>query len=155
MGTPKQDRQATILEVVSAHAVDSQEELRRLLRQRGWDVTQATLSRDLRELRLARMPTPEGPRYLAADEARGDNGASRAALDGLLPRLVRSVDGVGELLVIRTVAGGAQPVAAALDHEGWPEVLGTIGGDDTILLVCRSAAARERIARRLRDIVDA
>ncbi|HEX2778473.1 MAG TPA: hypothetical protein VHM30_03170, partial [Gemmatimonadaceae bacterium] len=56
------------------------------------------------------------------------------------------------LLVIRTVVGGAQPVAAALDAEGWPEVLGTIGGDDTILIVCRSAAARERIARRLREL---
>jgi transcriptional regulator of arginine metabolism len=54
---------------------------------------------------------------------------------------------------VRTVTGGAQPVAHALDSEGWPEVLGTIGGDDTILLVCRSAAARERITRRIRDIV--
>jgi transcriptional regulator of arginine metabolism len=152
MTTPKRDRQNTILDVVRTHAVDSQEELRRLLRQRGWDVTQATLSRDLRELRLARMPTPDGPRYLAADEARATTPESRAALEGLLPSLVRSVDGVGELLVIRTVPGGAQPVAAGLDGEGWPELLGTIGGDDTILLVCRSAAARDRITRRLREL---
>lgn len=154
MSQPKRDRQSTILEIVRSHPVDSQEELRRLLRQRGWDVTQATLSRDLRELRLARMPTADGPRYRAPDEARAASPETRAALEGLLPSLVRSVDGVGELLVIRTVAGGAQPVAAALDQEGWPEVLGTVGGDDTILIVCRSAAARERIARRLREIAD-
>ena len=154
MSTPKKDRQSTILEVVNAHAVDSQEELRRLLRQRGWDVTQATLSRDLRELRLVRTPTDDGPRYAPAGGAPADSDG-QATLEGLLPTLVIGVDGVGELLVVRTVTGGAQPVAAALDGAGWAEVLGTIGGDDTILLVCRSAAARERIARRLRDLVGA
>lgn len=150
MGTPKQDRQATIVELVQDHVVESQEELRRLLRQRGWDVTQATLSRDLRELRLARVPTPDGPRYRAATN--GGAAAGGPPAEGLLSQLVVSVDGVGELLVVRTVSGGAQPVAAALDRESWPEVLGTIGGDDTILLVCRSAAARDRIARRIRDL---
>lgn len=150
MPTPKRDRQATILELVESHVVDSQEELRRLLRQRGWDVTQATLSRDLRELGLARVPTPDGARYRVP--AGANDAEDTAALSSLLPSLVSSVDGVGELLVVRTVVGGAQPVAAALDAERWPEVLGTIGGDDTILLVCRSAAARERIARRLRDL---
>jgi transcriptional regulator of arginine metabolism len=69
-----------------------------------------------------------------------------------LPQLVRGIDGVGELIVVRTVIGGAQPVALALDRESWPEVLGTLGGDDTILLVCRSAAARERITRRLKEL---
>ncbi|HWE40920.1 MAG TPA: hypothetical protein VG432_00315, partial [Gemmatimonadaceae bacterium] len=97
-------------------------------------------------------PTADGPRYAPAGGATPDAG-EKAALEGLLPSLVIGVDGVGELLVVRTVTGGAQPVAHALDSEGWPEVLGTIGGDDTILLVCRSAAARERIARRIRGIV--
>jgi transcriptional regulator of arginine metabolism len=151
MTTPKQDRQATILEVVQAHAVDSQEELRRLLRQRGWDVTQATLSRDLRELRLARVPSPTGPRYTISGTVPGQDGGP-GALAGLLAQLLVGVDGVGELLVVRTVIGGAQPVAAALDREAWPEVIGTLGGDDTILLVCRSSAARERIARRLHEL---
>jgi len=151
MTTAKRDRQNAILEMVRTHPVDSQEELRRLLRQRGWDVTQATLSRDLRELRLARVPTPDGPRYLAAGASPGGDGGA-AAVEGLLPSLVLSVDGVGELLVVRTVVGGAQPVAAALDREGWPEVLGTLGGDDTVLLICRSGAARDRIARRIRDL---
>lgn len=148
----KRDRQATILEIVRAHEVGSQEELRRLLRQRGWDVTQATLSRDLRELRLARVPTADGVRYAPADGGGPSDGARSAALDGLLPQLFLSVDGVGELVVLRTVPGGAQPVASALDAERLPDVLGTIGGDDTILLVCRSAAARERLIRRLRTL---
>jgi len=62
------------------------------------------------------------------------------------------LDGVGEMLVLRTVPGGAQPIAAALDGEGWSEILGTIGGDDTILIICRSVAARERVFRRLRSL---
>ena len=150
MTTAKRDRQTTILQLVESHVVDSQEELRRLLRQRGWDVTQATLSRDLRELGLARVPTADGARYIVPTATA--DAEDKAALASLLPSLVTSVDGVGELLVVRTVIGGAQPVAAALDAERWPEVLGTIGGDDTILLVCRSAAARDRIARRLREL---
>lgn len=151
MTKPKQDRQATILELVQTHAVDSQEELRRLLRQRGWDVTQATLSRDLRELRLARVPSPDGPRYTVSGGQSGSEAATRG-LAAVLPQLFVAVDGVGELVVVRTVIGGAQPVALALDREAWPDVLGTIGGDDTILLICRSAAARERITRRLREL---
>jgi transcriptional regulator of arginine metabolism len=151
MASPKQDRQATILELVQSHAVDSQEELRRLLRQRGWDVTQATLSRDLRELRLARVPSPTGPRYTASAAQSGAEGGP-GALAALLPQLLTGVDGVGEMVVVRTIIGGAQPVALALDRESWPDVLGTLGGDDTILLICRSAAARERITRRLREL---
>ena len=118
-----------------------------LLHRRGWDVTQSTLSRDLRELRLARVPTPDGVRYTVADGA--ISSAARPALDALLPQLLTRVDGVGELIVVRTVPGGAQPVASALDGESWPDVLGTVGGDDTILVVCRSSAARERLERRL------
>ena len=145
----KQERQATILEIVTSKPVASQEELRKLLLHRGWDVTQATLSRDLRELRVARIPSPEGGRYGITD---GSPEEHRAALDGLLPQLCERVDGVGELLVLKTVPGGAQPIAAALDGESWPDVLGTIAGDDTVLIICRSAPARERLGRRLRTL---
>lgn len=144
----KRERQAVILEIVEARAVESQEELRKLLRARGLDVTQATLSRDLRELRLAKMPTPEGVRYAVADGAPTDE--SRPSLEALLPPLFRGLDGVSELVVLRTRPGGAQPVGVALDAEGWSEVIGTIAGDDTILLICRSAAGRERVMKRLR-----
>jgi transcriptional regulator of arginine metabolism len=145
----KRERHDTILEIIGNRAVSSQEDLRKLLLQRGWDVTQATLSRDLRELRLARVPTPEGARYAVTDGSIED---SRAALDTLLPQLFLRIDGVGEMLVLRTVPGGAQPIAAALDGEGWSDILGTVGGDDTILIICRSVAARERAMRRIRSM---
>ena len=145
----KRERHDTILEIIGSRAVSSQEDLRKLLLQRGWDVTQATLSRDLRELRLARVPTPEGARYAVTD---GNIEESRAALDTLLPQLFLRVDGVREMLVLRTVPGGAQPIAAALDGEAWSDILGTVGGDDTILIICRSVAARERVQRRLKSL---
>ena len=148
----KRRRQAAILELVEDRPIGSQEELRVFLRERGWDVTQSTLSRDLRELRLARVPTPDGVRYTVADGALSS--AAGPALDALLPQLLTRVDGVGELIVLRTVPGGAQPVASALDGESWPDVLGTIGGDDTILVVCRSSGARERLERRLRKLAE-
>ena len=145
----KRERHDTILEIIGSRAVSSQEDLRKLLLQRGWDVTQATLSRDLRELRLARVPTPEGARYAVTD---GSIEESRVALDTLLPQLFLRLDGVSEMLVLRTVPGGAQPIAAALDGEGWSDILGTVGGDDTILIICRSVAARDRVMRRLRSM---
>jgi transcriptional regulator of arginine metabolism len=145
----KRERQSAILEVVETRAVSSQEDLRKLLLHRGWDVTQATLSRDLRELRLARVPTPEGARYAVTD---GTIEESRVALETLLPQLFLRIDGVSEMIVLRTVPGGAQPIAAALDGESWPDILGTIGGDDTILVVCRSGLARDRVVRRLKAL---
>ena len=145
----KRERQSAILEVVETRAVSSQEDLRKLLLHRGWDVTQATLSRDLRELRLARVPTPEGARYAITD---GTIEESRVALETLLPQLFLRIDGVSEMIVLRTVPGGAQPIAAALDGESWPDILGTIGGDDTILIVCRSGLARDRVVRRLKAL---
>ncbi|MGH7720918.1 MAG: arginine repressor [Gemmatimonadaceae bacterium] len=149
----KRDRQNTIREIIASKAVGSQEELRRLLVQRGWDVTQSTLSRDLRELRLVRMPTPGGEvRY--AEAASGGTEDSSPALEALLPALFTNVDGVGELAVLHTLVGGAQPLAVALDAEEWPELLGTIAGDDTILLICRSASAREKAIRKLRAMAE-
>ena len=145
----KRERHDTILEIIGNRFVSSQEDLRKLLLQRGWDVTQATLSRDLRELRLARIPTPEGARYAVTD---GSIEESRAALETLLPQLFLRVDGASELLVLRTVPGGAQPIAAALDGESWSDVLGTVGGDDTILIICRSVAARDRVMRRIKSL---
>jgi transcriptional regulator of arginine metabolism len=147
----KRERQAAIREIIAAHDVGSQEELRRLLRQRGWDVTQSTLSRDLRDLRLARLPTPAGGLRYAAPDAMADE-ERVAVLEGLLPQLFANVDGVGELLVLHTLPGGAQPIASAIDHEDWPEVLGTIAGDDTILIICRSAQARDKLTRRIRTL---
>lgn len=153
--TTKRDRQRAILDIVDAHVVGSQEELRRHLHARGWAVTQSTLSRDLHDLRLARVPTNDGMRYIATGlAASGTTGAdqARAALATLLPQLFDRIDGVGELVVVHTVPSGAQPIAAALDAVGWPDILGTIGGDDTVLIICRSTDARARVADRIEQL---
>ena len=149
-GARKAERHGAILGLVSSHAIASQEELRRLLESRGWHVTQATLSRDLRELGLVRAPTEDGARYVRPETLGGDE--ETPSLEALLPQLFDDVDGVSELLVLRTLPGGAQPIAEAIDAQGWPEIIGTIGGENTILIVCRSSQARLDLAQRLRTI---
>jgi transcriptional regulator of arginine metabolism len=148
----KRVRQAAIRELIETREVGSQEDLRKLLRQRGWDVTQATLSRDLRELGVARVSTPEGARYTLSSGGASAGTDGNPVLEAVLPPLFSTVDGVGEMVVIRTVPGGAQPIARAIDAEAWPDILGTLAGDDTILLICRSTAARERLVRRIRAL---
>jgi transcriptional regulator of arginine metabolism len=148
--TNKQARQAAILDLVAEHVVGSQEDLRRLLLARGMDVTQATLSRDLRDLHLARVSEVGGARYVLPEALAIDDG--KPLLATLLPQLFSKVDGVGELVVLHTVASGAQPIAEAIDLEEFPEVLGTIAGDDTILIVTRSAGARVQLTERLRAL---
>jgi transcriptional regulator of arginine metabolism len=148
--TKKRARQAAILDLVTTHVVGSQEELRRLLTGEGVEVTQATLSRDLRDLGLARVPTEDGGRYVLPDSlAEGDD---NPVLGSLLPQLFSRIDGVGELIVLHTVRSGAQPIAEAIDQEEFDEVLGTIAGDDTILIVTRSAAARLALTARLLEL---
>ena len=143
----KQERQMVIQELIATRPIGSQEELRQLLAERGLDVTQSTLSRDMRDLRIARIPSPAGIRYTSAAAASPDEG--RATLASIFPQLFARLDVVGELIVVKTVVAGAQPIAEAIDSEGNPDVLGTIAGENTILLICRSEAARERIAKRL------
>jgi transcriptional regulator of arginine metabolism len=145
--TKKRMRQAAILDLIASHVVGSQEELRQLLLGRGMDVTQATLSRDLRDLHLARISESGGVRYVLPESLVVED--DKPLLATLLPQLFSRVDGVGELLVLHTVASGAQPIAEAIDQEEFPEVLGTIAGDDTILIVTRSPAARTALTERL------
>jgi transcriptional regulator of arginine metabolism len=143
----KRERQNAILELVSTRAIGSQEDLRQLLSERGWEVTQSTLSRDMRDLRIARVPTPSGVRYTAGDHTPGEEG--RAVLSTLLPQLFQKLECTRELIVVRTFSAGAQPIAEAIDAEGNPDILGTIAGENTVLIICRTEAARERIAKRL------
>jgi len=146
----KPERHEAILRLVGSHAIASQEDLRRLLEKQGWRVTQATLSRDLRELGLVRAQTDDGARYMRPEALGGDEG--KPSLEALLPQLFDDVDGVSELLVLHTLPSGAQPIAEAIDAQGWPEIIGTIGGENTILIVCRSSQARVELAQRLRTM---
>lgn len=144
-------RHDAILELIRTRRVHSQDELRRLLRERGLDVTQATLSRDLRELRVAKLPHATGESFYAIAS---DSEEPALALERLLPHLLVSADGVGNMIVVKTLAGGAQAVAEAIDLEGWPEILGSVAGDDTILLVIREAGQGPALIERLRGFAE-
>ena len=147
----KRERHDTILEIVREERVGSHEQLREFLGKRGIEVTQATLSRDVRELRLVKVQGADGqPYYTLPDEWE-----NTPPLEQLLPTLFVSARGAGNLLVVKTMTGGAQAVALGIDWEEWPEVLGSIAGDDTILLVLRSEDEMDEVIRRVEAIVEA
>jgi transcriptional regulator of arginine metabolism len=146
----KTKRHAAILRIVREHSVDNQERLRELLEKNGISVTQATLSRDIHELGLVKISDAEGnPRYGAPDEGL----LPPPPISALVPSLLLKADGVGPLLVLATPTGSASALAAALDHEEWPEVLGTIAGDDTLLMITRSEADRRKLEKRIAGLM--
>ncbi len=145
----KIQRHAAILRVVRERRIESQDELREALSEEGFVVTQATLSRDIRELGLAKLADPQGGAYYAHPH----RAALRPDLGQVLPALLVSVDGVGPFLVLKTASGSAGAVTEALDQAGWSEVMGTIAGDDTVLVITRSLKLREAIASRIRALV--
>ena len=145
----KTQRHSLILRILDANEVTSQEMLRELLADEGLVVAQGTLSRDIRELGLAKIPNDDGVSVYTAPPDVTD---PTPRLSRLLPPLFIGADGVGNLLILKTVTGGAQPIAVALDYEEWDEVVGTVAGDDTILLVLRKPAHLATIRRRLEEI---
>lgn len=148
MNVAKRERQASILELIREHRVGSQEDLRELLAERGFEVTQATLSRDIRDLRLVKVTGADGlPFYTLPEEWE-----NTPPLEGLLPTLFLSVEGSGNLLVVKTMTGAAQAVGIAIDWEEWPEILGSVAGDDTVLLILRDPSAVEPVRRRILEI---
>jgi len=144
----KYERHQAILQLVRGERIHSQEQLRNLLAERSFAVTQATLSRDIRELGLVKAPGPDGRTYYTLP-AQPDQ---TPPLRRLLSTLFVNADGTGNLLILKTLTAGAQPIALALDAEGWPEILGTIAGDDTILVVLRDASQLEPVLQRIRDM---
>lgn len=144
----KRERHAAVLDVIREHRVTSQEGLRELLNERGFDVTQATVSRDIRELRLVKVPGAEGAAHYTLPE----EWENTPPLETLLPTLFVQAEGTGNLLVVKTMTGGAQAVALAIDWEEWPEVLGTIAGDDTILIICRAGEQLAKVQARIEEI---
>jgi len=147
----KPRRHAAILQLVRDHQVANQERLRELLEKEGFEVTQATLSRDIRELGLVKVSDDSGsPHYAASQEEL----LPAPQLAPLVPSLLLRSDGVGSFLVLRTPTGSASALAAALDHENYPEVLGSIAGDDTVLLICKTVQDRQKIARRIAELAD-
>lgn len=145
-----------ICDVLANSPVASQDELRRKLRRRGIHVTQATLSRDIHQLRLSK-----GPSGYALPNGNGAWAATLAAEEDQPPSVNEMIDSFGlrvrqatNQVVLKTAMGGAQPVAAALDREEWPEVLGTIAGDDTVLVICTDTRHGNEVAARLRAMLE-
>lgn len=145
----KARRQGLILELIDREAVKSQDALRRQLKARGFSTTQATISRDIKELGLVKRAIDGA--YLRAG-SNGGGPAARAPLSALeytAAEFLRTVERVKQLVVIRTGAGQAQPLAAALDRAQLPEAVGTIAGDDTILVIARDDRRAAALVKRL------
>jgi len=136
-------RQQTIVELAHQGPLPNQQELCKVLARRGFQVTQATLSRDINELRLVK--TAEG--YILPN---GDAPAEpMPAVSRVLREFVREIRRAQNLLVIKTIPGSAQPVAVAVDAEGWDEVVGTVAGDDTILIISGNNKKARQLQTRL------
>ena len=136
-------RQQTILELAHDGPLPNQQELCKLLARRGFQVTQATLSRDINELRLVK--TAEG--YILPN---GDSPAEpMPAVSRVVQEFVREIRRAQNLLVIKTIPGSAQPVAVAIDAEGWDDVVGTVAGDDTILIISGNNKKARQLQTRL------
>jgi transcriptional regulator of arginine metabolism len=145
----KSRRQAVILELIDREALHSQEQLRRRLRQRGFETTQATISRDIEELGLVKRAGDGVYQRPGADTSSPETALS--ALEHAAAEFLRTIDRVQQLVVVRTGPGQAQTLAIALDRAQLPEVVGTIGGDDTILIVARGSRGAALLAKRLKD----
>jgi len=144
----REERRARIAELVRSRHVHSQAELAELLSKTGVEVNQATLSRDLRDMGLLKGPNGyELPTSLPPAEADASLGLYVAVHSWM-----SSAVAAGNQVVVKTPVGAAGPLAVALDKAGWPEVLGTIGGDDTILLIARSPGAARNVVRTLNEL---
>jgi transcriptional regulator of arginine metabolism len=149
----KSRRQALILEIVDKAPLHSQEQLRRRLHRKGFDATQATLSRDIKELGLVKR-AGDGAYQRSGAEATNPETAL-AALERASSEFLRRVERVQQMVVVRTGVGQAQPLAIALDRAQLPEIVGTIGGDDTILIIARDGRRAKMLAKRLEGFAGA
>ena len=141
-------RQRAVLDVLKHGSIASQEDLQRVLRKRGFKVGQATLSRDIRDLNLSKTANGYSVNHSETGVAIALPPVSR-----LVREFVLDVRSAQNQLVIRTIVGSAQPVAAALDEADWSEVVGTIAGDDTILIVCPDKEDARKLASRIDEML--
>ena len=145
-------RHGAILDIVGGRPVSSQQQLVRALDRRGFQVSQATVSRDVRRLGLVKVPLSGGGfRYAPADQAAGP---VRPDVERAMRQFVTGVVEGDALLVLKTRSGNANALAVVIDQADWPEVAGTIAGDDTVLLVLKSVAARDRIRKSLAALLE-
>lgn len=144
-------RQVAILDIIEKQEIETQEELANALNARGIRVTQATVSRDMKELRLIKVLTSSGKyKYATGDQA--DNNLTDRFIRMLAESLL-SVSAANNLIVAKTLSGSANVAAEALDSMHWPEVLGTLAGDNTVLLIIRSNEETPAVTSRIREMM--
>ena len=150
----KTTRQRAILSLIATRPVHSQEELAHMLEAQGYEVTQATVSRDIKELGLIKVPLKNGngagTQFKYVEPAFGKTYATR--LHRVIAELVRGVRGSSNLIVLRTPPGSAMLVASAIAEAAWSEVIGTIGGDDTVLVALDESAHLPVVKQRFEDM---
>ncbi len=146
----KARRQAAILALVDQEPFRNQQMLQRRLRAMGFRATQATLSRDIKELGLVKRASDGA--YQRAQQEPANPEAAAATFERVVGQYLTRVDRVEQLVLVRTGPGQAQPVALAIDRAGMIEVAGTIAGDDTVLIVVRSARQAEALVKRLEHL---
>ena len=147
----KINRHAKIYELINKYNIETQEELADLLNREGYKVTQATVSRDIRDLKLTKVQTKEGRQKYAALKTTQSELAEKYARilkDGFV-----SMDAAMNLLVIKTVSGMAMAVAAAIDEIGWTEIVGSIAGDDTVMCAVRTVEEVSTVMDKMRKVV--
>lgn len=147
----KARRQAKILELIRTRSIETQEDLAGALGQVGIPVTQATISRDIKELQLNKVPTGDGRyRYALPDEASPANWDKRRRI---FAESVLSADNSENIIVIRALQGTAANVAYAIDYFAWPEVIGTVAGEDTVLIVVKPKEATPSVLERIQNMM--
>lgn len=147
----KQKRQNAILEIVKNTCVKTQEDLSDALCRRGFLVTQATVSRDIKELRIMKKQTGGGCRYVAPEQDTFQETSGRVR--SIFQNAAKSVEYASNMLVIKTLAGMADAAAITLESMEWPEILGTIAGDDTVMVVLRDEPSAAAVTKRLLEMI--
>ncbi len=144
----KSVRQAVIKNIIETQIIETQEELADALRQQRIQVTQATVSRDIKEMMLIKVPTGDG-RYRYAYPMQNAVIFTEERMQRLFQDTVIHCDYSENIVVVKTLPGGANTVASALDHANWPEILGTVAGDDNIFIIVKPKAAAQKVTERL------
>lgn len=147
----KSIRQIKIREIITNNKIETQEDLVEMLNEYNFNVTQATVSRDIKELQLVKVPTPTGAYVYSLPKDRKFHPLEK--LGRYLMDSFVKLDYTGNLLVLKTLPGNAQSIGAIIDQLEWEEVVGTICGDDTCLLICRDVDSQEAIRDRIFNLI--
>jgi len=147
----KYNRHAKILEIIDNNVIETQEDLAEKLKEQGMDVTQATVSRDIKDLRLIKVMSSDG-RYRYATFSQTENQVS-TRLTTILTEAYVSSDYANNIVVVKTLSGMAQAAASAIDSLKWQEILGSIAGDDTLIIVCRAEKIAEEIVNKFNKMI--